>query len=440
MSQIEMGMVGCIFLLILLMSSMPVAFAMAVVGFFGFAWLVNPQAAMHMLTVDIYDTFSSHSLTVIPLFVLMGQVAFHSGISRRLFQAAYTWMGSLPGGLAMATIGACTGFGAICGSGPATSATMTAVALPEMKRYKYSMELGAGSVAAGGSLGMLIPPSVVFIVYGIMTEESVGDLFLAGILPGLLIAALFCGTIYLNCKRRPALGPAGPKTSFIEKVKALGGVFETALLFLMVMGGMFFGIFTPTEAAAIGAFGSLLIAFAKGQLSWNTLFRSLQETVRTSCMVMIIVAGATVFGHFLARTQIPSALAMWLAGLPLPGTIIMGLVILFYLIAGCFVDALALVLLTIPIFQPVVTELGFDLVWFGVIIVVVTQMGVITPPVGVCAYIVSGIARDVPLQTVFKGAMPFLLALIIAAILLIIFPEISLFLPNLADHGIPATP
>ncbi|MFW5870645.1 MAG: TRAP transporter large permease, partial [Candidatus Sumerlaeota bacterium] len=287
MTALTWGILGCIVLLILLMSSMPVAFAMAVVGLLGFACVTNPNAAMALVTTDLYDTISNKSLTVIPLFILMGQVAFHAGISRRLYDAAYKWFGSLPGGMAMATIGACTGFGAICGSGPATSATMAAVALPEMKRFKYNMELAAGSVAAGGSLGMLIPPSVVFIVYAIMAEQSVGELFLAGILPGLLIAGLFCLTIFINCIRRPELGPPGPKTSIKDKLLALGGILETALLFLLVIGGMFLGFFTPTEAAAVGAFGSLMIALAKRRLSFKMLSRSLRETVRTSCMVMI---------------------------------------------------------------------------------------------------------------------------------------------------------
>jgi C4-dicarboxylate transporter, DctM subunit len=383
------------------------------------------------VTIELFETLSSYPLTVIPLFVFMGQIAFHAGISRRLFNTAYAWLGQLPGGLAMATVGACTGFGAICGSGPATAATMASVALPEMRRYKYDMELGSGAVAAGGSLGMLIPPSVVFIVYAIMTEQSVGRLFLAGIIPGIMIALLFCLTIYINCKFRPHLGPAGPRTSWAEKFMSLWGVWETVLLFILVMGGMFKGFFTPTEAAAVGAAGSLIIAGVKRELTLRTLVRSLQETVRTSCMVLIIVAGAVMFGRFLAVTHLPATLASWLAELPLPGWVIMMFIILFYLISGCFVDALALVLLTIPIFYPVVIGLGYDPVWFGVIVVVVTQMGVISPPVGVNAYVVSGIERDIPLQTVFKGCIPFLGALIVSAIILMAFPQLSLFLPGL---------
>ena len=431
MTPTQVGVLGCVLLFVLLMSSMPVAFVMAAIGLVGFGVVVSPGAALSMITADLYDTVSSYSLTVIPLLVFMGQIAFHAGISRRLFNTAYQWLGALPGGLAMATVAACTGFGAICGSGPATAATMASVALPEMKRYKYDPELASGAVAAGGSLGMLIPPSVVFIVYAIMTEQSVGKLFIAGIVPGLLIATLFCLTIYIHCRVRPHLGPAGPSTSWRVKLMSLGGVAETVILFVLVMGGMFLGYFTPTEAAAVGAAGSLLIALFKRQLTPKVLVRSLQETIRTSCMVLIIVAGAVMFGHFLAVTRIPFELASWLAGLPLPGWVIMGFIILFYLVSGCFVDALALILLTIPIFYPVVTGLNYDPIWFGVIIVVVVQMGVISTPVGVNVYVVSGIERDIPLQTVFKGALPFLGALIVAAALLVAFPQLSLFLPGL---------
>jgi len=278
MTPVEIGILGCALLLLLLAASMPVAFAMAIVGFVGFAVIVSTHAAQSIITIDLYQTFSSYSLTVIPLFVFMGQISFHSGISRRLFDTAYHWLGHLPGGLAMSTVGACTLFGAICGSGPATAATMASVALPEMKRYKYDLELSCGVVAAGGSLGMLIPPSVVFIVYGILTEQSVGKLFIAGIVPGIMIAILFCLTIYINCKLRPHLGPAGPKMSWRSKFASLAGVSETLILFVVVMGGMFMGYFTPTEAAAIGAAGSLIIAAARKKLTTKMIMQSLKET------------------------------------------------------------------------------------------------------------------------------------------------------------------
>jgi tripartite ATP-independent transporter DctM subunit len=331
----------------------------------------------------------------------------------------------------MATVGACTAFGAICGSGPATAATMSSVALPEMKRYRYSDELSCGTVASGGTLAMLIPPSIVFIVYGILTEQSIGKLFISGITPGLMISSMFCLVIYFLCKRNPAFGPAGPSTTWIEKFVSLKGVIDTGILFILVMGGMFLGVFTATEAAAAGAAGSIAISIARRKLTWKMFFQSLIETIRTSCMVMIIVAGAIVFGHFLAVTQVPSGLANWLAGLPFPGWIIITFVMIFYLIAGCFVDALALVFLTVPIFYPVVQQLHYEPIWFGVMIVLVTQMGVITPPVGVCVYVVSGIARDVPMQTIFKGSMPFLYVLFIATTIIMIFPQVVMFLPNL---------
>jgi tripartite ATP-independent transporter DctM subunit len=308
---------------------------------------------------------------------------------------------------------------------------MASVALPEMKRYHYDMELATGSVAAGGSLGMLIPPSVVFIVYGVLTEQSVGKLFIAGIVPGVLIAVLFCLMILGKCLRNPAMGPTSPAFPWKRKLRALVGVGETLLLFGLVMGGLFAGYFTPTEAAAVGAAGSLVIALARRGLTRKMFRRSTLETIRTSCMVLTIVAGAMIFGTFLAITRIPFELANWLVELPLPGWGVMALIILFYLVAGCFVDALALLLLTVPIFDPVVAQLGYDPIWFGVIIVVVTQMGVISPPVGVNVYVVSGIERDVPLHTIFRGAMPFLAALILAAGLLMAFPRLTLLLPEL---------
>ena len=424
MSELQIGLWGIAFLFLLLASSMPVGFAMTLVGLVGFAAVVNVPATLNVLVTDYYDTFSSYGLTVIPLFVFMGQVAFHAGISKKLFDAAQSWFGWLRGGLAMATVGACTVFGAICGSGPATAATMAAVALPEMKRYKYHPGFAAGTVAAGGSIGMMIPPSIVFIVYGVMTEQSIGKLFIAGIVPGLLIAALFMATIWLMCKWRPALAPAATVATWRERLRSLAGVGETLLLFALVMGGMFAGWFTPTEAAAIGAAGSVAVALFARKCSFRMLATALNETLCTSCMVLVIVAGATVFGHFLQITNVPTELAAWMAGLPLPPWGIMLLMIFFYLIAGMFLDALAVVMLTIPIFYPVVLNLGFDPIWFGVIIVLTTQMGVISPPVGVNVYVVSGMDRAVPLQSVFKGSLPFLAALVLAAVVLVAFPEI----------------
>ena len=431
MNPVQIGILGCFILLALLLTSMPVAFAMLAAGVIGFAMIISPEAAFSMVTADLFETFSSYGLTVIPLFVMMGQVSFHAGISRRLFYSAYVWIGHLKGGLAMATVGACAGFGAICGSGPATAATMAAVALPEMKRYGYADSLASGTVASGGSLGMLIPPSVVFIVYALMTEQSIGSLFLAGIVPGILITGLFCVNIYIRCTKDKTLGPAGPVHSWKERFHSLNGVIETILLFLLVMGGMFFGFFTPIEAAAVGAAGSFAIAFFQKELNMHKIKQIILETVRTSSMIFFIVAGAVIFGRFLAVSRIPFAAAEFFVSLPLPGWMVMMVIILFFLAAGCIIDALALILLTIPIFYPVVLELGFDPVWFGVIVVVITQMGVITPPVGVNVYVVSGMERDIPLPVIFKGAVPFLMMLIISALILILVPDLCLFLPNL---------
>ena len=431
MTPLVIGVLGCVALLFLLICSMPVAIVMGLVGVAGYAVVVTGKAALSMLSADLFDVFSNYNLTVIPLFVFMGQVAFHSGISSRLFAAANSWLSGFRGGLAMATIGACAAFGAICGSGPATAATMAAVALPEMKKYKYDDALASGTVASGGGLGMLIPPSVIFIVYGILTEQSIGKLFISGILPGLVVALLFCAVIAIQCRLNPKLAPATVRTPWGVRFKSLLGVTETLVLFVFVMGGMFAGWFTPTEGAAMGAAGSVAIAAVGGNCSFKMLWQASQETIRTSCMVMVIVAGATMFGHFLAVTGVPTQFAGWLAGLPLPPWTIILIIIAFYLVAGCFVDSLALILLTIPIFYPVIQGLGYDAIWFGVMIVLVTQMGVITPPVGVNVYVVSGIDRSIPLQTVFRGSMPFLLALFVACGLLMAFPGLATWLPQI---------
>ncbi len=431
MSPTLVGIIGLVVLVVVLFSRMPVGFVMALLGLMGFSYMVSLEAGLSLLAKDIFDIFGNYSFTVIPLFVLMGQLAFHAGISRRLYDSAYKLMGHWPGGLAMATIGACAGFAAICGSTNASAATMATVALPEMKRYRYDMKLATGTVAAGGSLGILIPPSVIFIVYGIMTEQSIGKLFVSGIFPGVVLASLFLLTIYIWTRLRPELGPRGPRTSLGEKTRALSGLVEMLIIFAVVMGGLFVGFFTPTEAGAIGAFSTLLLAIIRRQISWPGFLQALVETTRISCMVLVIVTGATVFGHFLAITRIPFELAGWVKGLPLPPWGIMGVIIFIYLMGGCFMDALALILLTINIFFPVAVSLGYDPIWFGVIIVMVTEMGVITPPVGVNVYVVSGVAKDVPLETIFKGILPLLLALIVAVILMVAFPQIALFLPGL---------
>jgi len=431
MSLTQIGITGIIILIIFLFSNMPVGFVMGLVGLGGFVYVKGLGPGLNLLASDVFEIFSSYGLTVIPLFVLMGQLSFQSGISRRLFEAAYVMLGNRRGGLAMATIGTCAGFSAISGSTNATAATMATVTLPEMKKYGYDMGLATGTVAAGGSLGILIPPSTVFIVYGILTEQSIGKLFMAGILPGILLTFLFMAAIYIVVTLNPSLAPAGPKTGFKEKISSFMGILETVFLFIVVMGGIFFGIFTPTEAAAIGAFATLFLAIVRKQISWRGFIKALSATTQTSCMVMVIVAGATIFGHFMAVTRVPFELSAWAGSLSLPSSVIMVIIILIYLFGGCFMDAFALIMLTVPIFAPLAETLGFDLIWFGVVIVLIGEMGVITPPVGINVYVVHGVARDVPLETIFKGVMPLFAALIICNALILLFPEIALFLPNL---------
>jgi C4-dicarboxylate transporter DctM subunit len=431
MGLTQIGIIGIIILIIFLFSNMPVGFVMGLVGLAGFIYVKGLGPGLNLLASDVFEIFSSYGLTVIPLFVLMGQISFQAGISRRLFEAVYVLLGNRRGGLAIATIGTCAGFSAISGSTNATAATMATVTLPEMKRYGYDMGLATGTVAAGGSLGILIPPSTIFIVYGILTEQSIGKLFMAGILPGILLTVLFMAAIYIVVTLNPSLAPAGPKTAFKEKISSFIGILETLVLFFIVMGGIFFGIFTPTEAAAVGAFATLFLAIIRRQISWKGFIKALSAATQTSCMVMVIVAGATIFGHFMAVTRVPYELSAWAGSLPLPGSVIMILIILIYLLGGCFMDAFALIMLTVPIFAPLAETLGFDLIWFGVVIVLIGEMGVITPPVGINVYVVHGVAREVPLETIFKGVMPLFAALIICNILILLFPEIALFLPNL---------
>ncbi|GAB6062780.1 TRAP transporter large permease [Deferrisoma palaeochoriense] len=431
MSSMAVGVAGILILVAFFFTGMPVAYVMTLVGVAGFAYMVNPAAALNLTARDIWGVFTSEGLTVIPLFVLMGQIAFNAGISRRLYDCAYKVLGATPGGLAAATVAACTAFGTVCGSSPATAATMAVVGLPEMRRYGYDPALASGSVAAGGGLGMLMPPSVLLIVYGILTEQSIGALFVAGVVPAIYMTLWFLGAIWVYCKRHPDHAPPGEKLPWKERLFSLLELWETLLVFALVMGGLFWGFFTPTEAGAVGAFLILLLALVRRQISLTGIVKSLYETVRTSAMVLLLIAGATIFGHFLAVTRLPFELAAWVGGLDLPGWLIMAAIVGIYLVAGCFIDAMALVMLTIPIFAPIVTNLGYDLIWFGVIIVLVGQMGVITPPVGINVYVVNGVARDIPLHLIFKGVMPFLIALILGTLSLIALPQIITFLPRI---------
>ena len=434
MSAVTIGLLGIVALIVIFLLGMPVGFAMALVGLVGFAYLTSPEAGLSLLARDVFSNFSTYSLTVIPMFVFMGSIAFAAGMSRRLYDAGHTVFGQIRGGLAIATIAACAGFAAMCGSTNATAAAMGRVSLPEMKRYKYDDSLATACVAAAGSLGILIPPSTIFIIYGIMTEQSIGKLFIAGVLPGILLAALFIMVVFVLCSRNPSLAPPGAPTSWSEKIAGLTGIIEMLVLFLLVIGGLFLGWFSPTQAGAAGAFGALLIGLARRQLNWQGFLFAIKDALHITCMVMVIVTGAIIFGHFMAVAKIPMVLSEWVGGLPLPPAAIMAIIVILYLLGGCFMDALALITLTVPIIYPVVLTLGFDPIWFGVIIVLVTEMGVITPPVGVNVYVIKGIAEDVPLETIFRGIFPFLIALVVAVAILIAFPQIATFLPSFARY------
>lgn len=433
MTPITIGIIAVVIFVILLCLRVPIAVAMGLVGVTGFALLTSPNAAYRMMVSEIYSTFSSYSLSVIPMYVWMGFLAYYSGIGAGLYNLAYKLMGHFPGGLAIATQGTCALFGAICGSNTATAAAIGTIALPEMRKYKYDDSMSTASVAAGGALGVLIPPSVIFIVYGIATEQSIGRLFLAGILPGLLLMALYMLTIYFLTVRHPELGPPGAKSSWRERIGALrGGLFEVLMIFTISLSGLFAGWFTPTEAGAIGAAGVLVIAMLEKRMSWENFFKSLADTTRTSAMIMLLVAGAVIFSRFIAVSRLPFDMASWAGSLALPPFLVLLIIMVIYFILGCFIDALALILLTIPIFYPVVVGvLGYDPIWFGVISVLVVAMGVITPPVGMNVYIIKGVAKDISLETIFKGIWPFVVALTVCILLILIFPQIATFLPSM---------
>jgi tripartite ATP-independent transporter DctM subunit len=434
MDSVTVGIIGIALLVLLMLLRLPVAFAMALMGVVGFAYLATPGAALGLLGRVIFDEFHSYPLTVIPLFILMGSFAYASGISKRLYETTYAWIGHFRGGLTIATVFACAGFGAICGSSTATAATMGQIALPEMKKYKYDDTLATGTVAAAGTLGVLIPPSTILIVYGYITEESIGKLFIAGVLPGILLSIFFALTVALLCWRKPEIGPPGVPVSFKKKLRTSTGIIEPFILFCLAIGGLFLGWFSPTQAGAIGAGGVLIISLARRQMTWRSFVDGGLEGLRTACMVIFIIAGATLFGKFMAISRIPFVLVEWLGGLPIPPMAVMAVIVFIYFIGGFFMDSMALIVLTVPIFFPLVMELGFDPIWFGVIIVLVGEMGVITPPVGVNVFVIKGIAPDVPIERIFWGIIPFVGTLIIVTIILMIFPQIATYLPSFITY------
>lgn len=432
MSPITVGFIGIAILLVLLFSRMQIGVAMGLVGFCGFAYIIGFDAALGLLKTVPYATFSQQSLSVIPLFILMGSFCFSAGISEDLYRGIHKWLGHLRGGLATATVVACACFAAISGSSLATVATMGKVAMPEMRRYNYSAALATGAIAAGGSMGILIPPSVILIIYGIITEQSIGKLFLAGFIPGLLEGIFYIITIRVITGRDPKAGPRGPEAPFREKIVALRSTWEVAILFLVVIGGIYLGWFTPTEAAGVGAFGAFLLTVIRKKLNRTSFVKSLVDTSMTSGMLFAIILGAMILGYFLSVTRLPHELATVVSTLPVNRYVVLILILITTLVLGCVMDSMAIVLLTIPVFYPLILELGFDPIWFGILVVRVTEMGLITPPVGLNVYVIKGISGT-PMKTVFKGIYPFLIADLCEIVLLIAFPQITLFLPNLMD-------
>jgi len=429
------GIIGILAFLGLMILRMPIAISMGVVGVVGFSIMTSSEAALKVLGSDFYTTFSNYSLSVIVTFILMGFMAYHAGIGTKLYAFAYKAVGHWPGGLAMASEVACAIFGAVSGSNTATCATIGSIALPEMKKYNYSDRLATASVAAGGAIGILIPPSVIFVIYGIATEQSISRLLLAGVIPGLLLTLTYMLTIYIICKRNPEMGPPrpGPRAGIGEIFATLkGGLFEVIAIFIISIGGMFAGIFTPTEAGGVGAAGVLLVTTITRKMTWEGFVSALRDTTRSVSMIIFLIAGATVFGRFIAISRLPFEVANWVSALDVSPFLVMMVILAIYLVLGCMIETIPLILLTIPIFYPVITNvLHYDPIWFGVVIVMVTAIGVITPPVGINAYVIKGIAKDVPLTTIFRGVWPFVIASSILTIILIAFPVISTFLPNL---------
>jgi len=431
MSPISIGVIGIAVVLLLMACGSPIGFAMILVGSAGFAYLVNVPAALQVIGVASYGIVTNYEWLVLPLFFFLASILFYGGLGQSMFRLAYNYLGRLPGGLAMATIGAISIFSAISGSSIAAAVTIGTIALPEMKKYKYDDSLATACVAAGGTLDILIPPSSIFVVYGILTETSIVDLFVAGFVPGIILSLMFMALIYIRVRINPTIAPPGPGTTFREKLAATGECVDAIVLIALVLGGLIIGWFTPTEAAGIGAFAAIVASLMRRRLSWQGFKESLWDTVQNTGMIFVCLIGAFILTPFIAMSRIPMELAGLVTNSGLSPSIAMGLIVLVYLILGCFIDTMSMVLLTIPVFFPLIKALGYDPVWFGVIVVLCVEMALVTPPVGMNVWVVSGIAKDVPMEVIFKGVWPFVVVEMIFVILLIAFPQIVLFLPEM---------
>lgn len=430
MSPVVIGILGVIALFIFMFLGMPIGLAMGLVAFMGLAALTSLDAALLRLGSASLGITLSYTIAVLPLFMLMGEFAFLSGLTSDAYYVAHKWLGRLPGGLAMATIAGCAGFAAICGSSIATTTTIGSVALPEMRNYKYAPTLSIGSIAAGGTMGILIPPSSGFILYGIITEQSIGKLFMAGIFPGLLLSFLFMVTIFIMAKRNPLLGPAAPKIGWRERFGAFKDIWGIVILFLVVIGGIYAGVFTPTEAAAVGTLCAFLIILIRRRLTKESLINSFMNMLRTTGMVFLILIGAILFGYFLAASRLTIVMADFVGALPLPPLTILIAILVLFLILGCVMDPYAMLMIVVPILFPVIVNLGFDPIWFAVLTVIMMELGMITPPVGMNVFIMKGVAKDVPMYTIFWGLFPFVLAMAVCIAIIVAFPQIALFLPS----------
>jgi C4-dicarboxylate transporter DctM subunit len=427
------ALIGLGLMMALALLRVPIAISMGVIGFLGVAYLRdwNFAPAFAMVQTKVYETGRNYTLSVVPLFILMGNLVTRAGMSQELFRAAYVFIGHLRGGLAMATVVACAGFGAICGSSIATAATMAKVAYPAMKRLGYSDALSTGAIASGGTLGILIPPSTLMVIYGVMTETSIGKLFAAGVLPGILATFLLCMAVLWITWRDPQAGPRGERSTWGQRFTALKGIWAVAGLFIVVMGGIYGGVFTATEGAGIGAFGALCFAVARRALTWRTLFDALAESGRTIAMLFTILIGALMFAEFVNYTSMPGDLKQFVTSMNLSPILVVGAICVIYVLLGTAMEELSMILLTVPVFFPLVTHLGFDPIWFGVLIVVVVEIGLISPPVGMNLFVLNALLPEVPTKTIFRGVLPFMLADVVRLGILIAFPVISLYLPSL---------
>jgi C4-dicarboxylate transporter, DctM subunit len=430
MSTDAVAVIGFVSLFVLMLLRVPVGMAMGLVGVTGFAYLTSGGPALKIVGHTTMRTVTDFNFAVVPLFLLMGAFATTSGMSRELFRAANAFLGHLRGGLGIATIAACGGFAAICGSSVATAATFSKVAYPEMRRFGYPQSFATGVIAAGGTLGIMIPPSTVFAIYGLITEQDVGKLFIAGIVPGILAVSMYMITITAIGIARPGFLPAGERAPWSEKFAALKDIWATLLLFAFVIGGLYGGLFTATEAAGAGAGGAFLIGIVRRKLSGPDILHSLLETTRTTAAVFTILIGALLFGYFLTITQTPQKVTAFLTGLGIGSYGILTLIMLMYLVLGCLMDALAMIILTVPIIFPVIRELGFDPIWFGVIIVMTVELGLIHPPVGMNIFVIKSVIDDVKISTIFYGVMPFIITDLIRLVILIAFPILATWLPS----------